>query len=589
MKAIILAAGEGIKVRNRNESIPVCLMKLGKETILEKQIAILNKFNVNDVVVIVGKEGNCWSKKNLDTIAKISKKIIINPKNRTTPSSSSLALGLNFFTPSSCLIIDGDLVFEEGIIKEVLKNENNNLILIEERVNESGAYVKLKGDTVNEIGRNINTNKRYGGLIKIDKNLYEILKIQLKKKEHEKLDYVEIINKNLKNIDLKVVDIDKIGGEDGTLFGVEPLKGGSLAETRIIKKLEKKTTYIVRKEALEGKEKLRDEIIWLNNLPLDLIPYFPKLINYEIRGESSWYEMEYSPSQTFRYLIINKIIKKEEALYILKNLIEIMFKKFYSKRISKNKGVYAKKVHLDRIKSRALMTCEKAPIFRRIISCKYVIINGKKYLNLPQILKLIEQDKELLKKIEPPFLCMVHGDLHFDDFLVDISQMPMLKFILIDPRGLDNTYNYDYDLGKLWFSIHGKYDLVHEGLFNLDYKFVNEDFVVKTSFVDSEIFLIYDYLYEEAKKFLRKFNLIKKDNNWELRTLFSEMAHFCSNMPFHLKYDNKERMAISLYIRGIKLANEIFSNYSKAKIQTRKSFFNINSLKDYFEAKKRFR
>lgn len=585
MKAIILAAGSGIKMRERTEAIPTCLMKIGKETLLQRQINILKKLGINEIVVIIGKEGDCWTQQNINKIKGIAKNVLINPKNSQTPSSSSLILGLNYFKPSNCLILDGDLVFEEGIIKAIIKNKSKRVLLIEKANGDLNAnFVKLKECKVELISRKKNTDKKYTGLMKIDNVYYKKFQKDLVIIENQNREYSEFLNNYLKNYPLNIQDIEELDGEKGEIFNFKPLTGGSFANTKVMSKLIEKTYYVVKKEASsEGRAKLIDEIIWIKNLPLDLSAYFPRILDYEITKKLVWYEMEYCALPTLRQLLIDKKITFEQASYILKTLIKIMFSKFYSKKFSKNPSDYYRKIHLQRIKERFVTTAQMSKLMKKIIEAKYLIINGEKLLNLPHILNLIEKDENLLKKLDPPFLCKVHGDLHFDNFVVDMSQMPMVKFILLDPRGLDNTYSYCYDLGKLWHSFHGKYDLIHEGLFDLTSSFEENNFVAKINYTDKDLFFTYESLYKNIKEFLGEMPSLKEDPFWELRTCFSEMAHFCSVMPFHIKHDEKEKIAIALYIRGVKLANELISKYGKAR-----NYVNINSLKDYYLAKKIF-
>ena len=146
MKAIILAAGSGIRLKDNEEVIPTCLMKIGNETILERQINILKKEGVRNIIVIAGKEGACWTKENIDKISDIAGKVLINPLNNVTPSSSSLLIGLDYFSkPSTCLVIDGDLIFEKRIIKTMLEDNHKKVVLIERiKLSTKGNYVRVK-------------------------------------------------------------------------------------------------------------------------------------------------------------------------------------------------------------------------------------------------------------------------------------------------------------------------------------------------------------------------------------------------------------------------------------------------------------
>jgi len=54
LKAIILAAGEGKRLRPLTESKPKCLINLFGKSILQRQIETLKKCNINDISIVIG-------------------------------------------------------------------------------------------------------------------------------------------------------------------------------------------------------------------------------------------------------------------------------------------------------------------------------------------------------------------------------------------------------------------------------------------------------------------------------------------------------------------------------------------------------
>lgn len=53
MQAVILAAGEGIRLKSGAEEVPKCLLRVGKKTILENTLSQLPK-EINEVIIVVG-------------------------------------------------------------------------------------------------------------------------------------------------------------------------------------------------------------------------------------------------------------------------------------------------------------------------------------------------------------------------------------------------------------------------------------------------------------------------------------------------------------------------------------------------------
>jgi choline kinase len=594
MRAIILAAGSGIKTKDKHEDIPTCLMEVGGESLLQRQINILKQYDIEEIVVIVGEEGDCWNEKTIAAIKNIANnKVIINPNNANTPSSSSLVLGLQHFEPQTTLVIDGDTIFEKNLIKSLVENKYDNLLFVEEAKGTLGEHLVLRqGEKLQQIKPNLLSNEVFTGLMKINEDMYKILASELQNSANQQRSYANIINCYLTECPFYAKHIEEISGEVGDIINFKPLVGGSLANTKVISKLIKKTAQVVRKEAITGRNKLVEEVKWINNLSVDLKPYFPKILDYDLEKENVWVEMEYHNLPTLRSLLNNRSITGGEGLYILKILIELMFSKFYLRKVSRNPDYisdYAKRIHLSRIVERLSIVMQKSDLMKKIVSAKNIIINGRSYHNIPKIVKGIGSNNEILKKLEPSSVSMVHGDLHFDNFLVDISQMPMVKLILVDPRGLDNTYNYTYDLGKLQHSFHSKYDLFHEGLFELNYEFSNNNFIANLKITDQELDNTYSQISKEFPKILKNIPALKDDPSWEIRADFSEMAHLCSVMFFHMKYNEKERLAIALYLVGVRLANNfVLKHCTKEQRETIFSlpYVNINTSEDFIKAQK---
>lgn len=54
MKAIILAAGKSSRLYPITLERPKCLLEVGKQSIIERQIDMLNKQGIDDILVVVG-------------------------------------------------------------------------------------------------------------------------------------------------------------------------------------------------------------------------------------------------------------------------------------------------------------------------------------------------------------------------------------------------------------------------------------------------------------------------------------------------------------------------------------------------------
>lgn len=182
MKAIILAAGIGKRIRSFTFNYPKCLLKVRGKSILERQVSILKKY-VNDIMVVIGKNGPCWTEKNINEIRKLSKNLIVNTKNETTHSTFSLSLAMKKIKEDDVLIIDGDSVFKESLIKKMINSKHDTFVISKKMTNkdEAGSKIISKKDIVMNIGRFIKTDKKqtyyiYSGIMKIGKKHFKFFK-----------------------------------------------------------------------------------------------------------------------------------------------------------------------------------------------------------------------------------------------------------------------------------------------------------------------------------------------------------------------------------------------------------------------------
>ena len=72
MKAIILAAGQGIRLGNGLSELPKCLLKIGNKTIVEKQLESLASAGIEEISIVIGAKGECWTQESFDMIKKLS-------------------------------------------------------------------------------------------------------------------------------------------------------------------------------------------------------------------------------------------------------------------------------------------------------------------------------------------------------------------------------------------------------------------------------------------------------------------------------------------------------------------------------------
>ena len=194
MKAIILAAGEGRRLRPLTDNKPKCMVELFGKNLLDWKVNLLKKYGISDIIVITGYMSE-----------KINLKQVRFYKNNlfeTTNMVETLFCAREEFD-DSLLIIYGDIIFEEKILEKILKSEDEISVVIDQNWKE---YWKIrfnnplddaeslsldKNGFIQNIGQKVNDiddiSGQYIGLIKFSKNsIQKILMFYDKMKEESK-------------------------------------------------------------------------------------------------------------------------------------------------------------------------------------------------------------------------------------------------------------------------------------------------------------------------------------------------------------------------------------------------------------------
>lgn len=115
MKVLILAAGEGTRLRPLTNEIPKCMVNLVGKPLISYQLASIEKCNIsmNDVALVGGYRLDALEKLNLTTFENINYS--------TTNMVTTLFCAREFMADNEDLIISyGDIIYEEKIIRALL-------------------------------------------------------------------------------------------------------------------------------------------------------------------------------------------------------------------------------------------------------------------------------------------------------------------------------------------------------------------------------------------------------------------------------------------------------------------------------------
>ena len=128
MKAIFIAAGEGLRLENITKDLPKPLVDVNGKSIIERQISLLRKNNVNDIVVTTGYKKEKFTFKNIEYVH--------NPNFREQEQTGSLMVARSKIA-GDILIMFGDILFDEMILQQMLDSKGDIVIAVDKNWEKS--------------------------------------------------------------------------------------------------------------------------------------------------------------------------------------------------------------------------------------------------------------------------------------------------------------------------------------------------------------------------------------------------------------------------------------------------------------------
>ena len=122
MRAIILAAGSGLRLGQHTKDIPKALLDLNGKSILERQISLLREHGVNEIFVVTGYKREKHILKDIE--------YIFNPRYSETEQLASMMVARTKIF-DDVLVIFGDIVFDGQILQQILASNDDIAIAVD--------------------------------------------------------------------------------------------------------------------------------------------------------------------------------------------------------------------------------------------------------------------------------------------------------------------------------------------------------------------------------------------------------------------------------------------------------------------------
>lgn len=130
MQGLILAAGMGKRLGELTDDNTKCMVKVNGVSLIERALRQLDELGLERVIIVVGYKG----RKLMDYIGTLGIgtpiEFIDNPIYDTTNNIYSLALAKDKLLEDDTLLLESDLIFEEGTLRDLVEDPRQTLALV---------------------------------------------------------------------------------------------------------------------------------------------------------------------------------------------------------------------------------------------------------------------------------------------------------------------------------------------------------------------------------------------------------------------------------------------------------------------------
>jgi len=197
MKAILLAAGVGSRIRPLTNDKPKSLIDVNGKSILQRMLENVEDVGIKDVIVITGyreEQLKDFINQNFPNLNVTFKK---NEIYEQTNTGYSLLLTKELVGEDDFIKFDADVVFEQEVLRKLIKSPYETALCIDRNINLEAEEVKVitgSDGKVLEVGKKLDPHKSSGesiGIEKISKTAAKLLFAELDSLMQDKANWQE--------------------------------------------------------------------------------------------------------------------------------------------------------------------------------------------------------------------------------------------------------------------------------------------------------------------------------------------------------------------------------------------------------------
>ena len=216
MIAVILAAGMARRLRPLTEHKPKCLLRIGTRSLLERSVDNLVAAGISEIVVVTGYLSQMITEFLVARYPKLTFHFIDNTDYARTNNIYSLWLARPFVEGKDFILLDSDILYDGGIIEQVLGEEASILTVSRHPLGEEEMKVVVdENGSIVEISKSCDPAIAMGESVGIEKinadysaALYRLLDTMMNKEGLVDVFYEQAFQRLIpKGFCFKVMDI----------------------------------------------------------------------------------------------------------------------------------------------------------------------------------------------------------------------------------------------------------------------------------------------------------------------------------------------------------------------------------------------
>jgi len=182
LKVIILAAGEGKRLRPLTNNIPKALVKYKGKSLIDYQLSVFQNLGIDDILIVKGYKADTFNRPDI--------KYVINENYESTNMVYSLFCANQYFS-DDMVISYGDIIFESSIVESLIKTIDNFSVAVsknwlelwkqrmKEPLDDAESLIMDNDGYIKELGKKIDSYSKvqaqYMGLFRIKNDAVNVV------------------------------------------------------------------------------------------------------------------------------------------------------------------------------------------------------------------------------------------------------------------------------------------------------------------------------------------------------------------------------------------------------------------------------